>query len=68
MYYCIWKKKVIIYTPVEYKEQDKLNAWGLGDNEYQKHKCLIKPEWFMENGYNVTFPDPDGNTLAIKVI
>jgi len=64
----IARKKVIIYTPIEFKEQDKLNAWELGVNEYQRHFCHIPPYWFENNGYKVTFPKPDENTLAVKVI
>ena len=44
----------------------KIQDMRYGENIHQKHKCWIKPEWFTQNKYNVTFPEPDKNTLAIK--
>lgn len=39
----ISRKKVIIYTPKEYNDNNESveNAWGLGYNEAQSHKCVI---------------------------
>lgn len=66
----IARKKIIIYTPVNYKsnEENVKNAWGMGENEYQKHQCFIPSSRFESWGYKVSFPSPDKNTLAIKVI
>ncbi|AFS81875.1 class I SAM-dependent methyltransferase [Candidatus Nitrosopumilus sediminis] len=66
----ISRRKVIIYTPKQFElnEKNEEDAWGMGKNPYQLHKSLIKPEIFEKRGYNVTFPEPDKNTLAIKEI
>lgn len=66
----IARKKIIIYTPVSMKSNDENipDAWGMGENQFQEHKCFIPANRFREWGYKVQFPDPDRNTLAIKVI
>lgn len=66
----IARKKIIIYTPAIYESNEKNvdNAWDMGENQYQMHRSYIEPEKFREMGFDVTFPDPDRNTLAIKVV
>ena len=66
----IARKKVIIYTPKQFElnEKNEENAWEMGENPFQLHKSLIKPEIFEKRGYKVIFPEPDKNTLAIKEI
>jgi len=66
----IARKKIIIYTPAKFETNEKNveNAWGMGVNPFQEHKCYIPPTRFESWGYRVTFPEPDKNTLAIKVL
>lgn len=66
----IARKKIIIYTPSKFESncEHVEESWGLGENEHQEHKCWIAPERFRSWGYKVSFPEPDKNTLAIKVI
>jgi SAM-dependent methyltransferase len=66
----IARKKIIIYTPVKFEknEQNIENAWDMGENPYQEHKCYIPPSRFESWGFKVSFPEPDKNTLAVKVV
>lgn len=66
----IARKKIIIYTPSEFKsnEENVEDAWGLGENPFQEHKCFIPATRFESWGYRVSFPEPDKNTLAVKVV
>lgn len=63
----IARRKVIIYTPSTFKtnEENKDNAWGIGENPYQVHKCFVEPAKFEQLGFSISFPEPDKNTLAI---
>lgn len=63
----IARKKVIIYTPSKYitNEEHVENAWGLGENPYQIHKCFLEPEMLKNLGFEISFPEPDKNTLGI---
>lgn len=65
----IARKKIIIYTPSKWitNEENIEDAWGLGNNPCQKHLCFVPPSRFKDWGYKVSFPEPDKNTLAIKV-
>lgn len=49
----IARKKVIIYTPNEFKsnEEQVTNSWDLGHNELQRHLCLIDKQYFRNNGF-----------------
>lgn len=64
----IARRKVIIYTPNEFKNNDQLpeGAWGLGENKYQKHLCLIEKFDLLSRGYTVDNPMGDGY-LAVWV-
>lgn len=63
----ISRKKVIIYTPSQFltNEEHIENAWGLGLNPYQHHKCFLEPEMIKNLGFEISFPEPDRNTLGI---
>ena len=63
----IARKKVIIYTPSQYitNEENVDNAWGLGENKFQKHSCFLKPDTLEMLGFDVSFPEPDKNTLGV---
>ena len=63
----IARKKVIIYTPSKFitNEDNSKNAWGLGKNTNQIHKCFLPPERLNEFGFSISFPKPDENTLAV---
>ncbi len=56
----ICRKKAIIYTPKEFKDnhQDEDGAWGLGDNVFQNHLCLVDKQDLRSRGY--TTKDHDG--------
>lgn len=63
----IARKKVIIYTPSKYMDNQEHveNAWDLGNNPYQLHRCFLDPEVLQTLGFRVSFPEPDKNTLGI---
>ena len=58
----ICRKKAIIYTPNEFKNNDQATegAWNLGENIHQKHLCLIERADLKVRGYNVTNPMGEG--------
>lgn len=62
----ICRKKAIIYTPIEYKDnmESTHNAWGLGNNPHQAHKCVLHRNDFRFNGYIIHITDGD-SILAI---
>lgn len=63
----IARHKVIVYTPSAFKtnEENKDNAWAMGENPHQVHMCFVEPAKFEQLGFSVSFPEPDNNTLAI---
>ena len=63
----ITRHTVIIYTPKEYEENgDNVeNAWNLGRNILQHHKCLITPEILKSEGYSVEVTKIDGNLFGV---
>lgn len=66
----IARKKVIIYTPSTFhqNEQNAKDAWNMGANSLQLHRCFLSPDIFKARQYDVSFPEPDRNTLAVKRI
>lgn len=54
----IARKKVIIYTPETFEEntENEQNAWGLGQNPYQIHRCVLPESLLVELGFAVTHP------------
>lgn len=64
----IARKKVIIYTPSKFEnnEQNVINTWGIyGTFQTQRHKSFIAPDLLTALEFDVSFPEPDKNTLAI---
>lgn len=63
----IARKSAIIFTPVEMSSNEGSvgDAWGLGPNELQYHKCCLPPEWLEGQGYECVFPEPSRNTFAV---
>lgn len=51
----ICRKKAIIYTPIIFKDNNEAvnNAWDLGYNQYQEHKCVLSKADFHPRGYHV---------------
>ena len=49
----ICRKRAIIYTPSKFDDNmcAVSNAWDLGENPHQKHKCLLTKNDFQERGY-----------------
>jgi len=77
----IARKKVIILTPCKFDKNveatEGKTETGLyrnfGPNIYLLHRCLIKFEWLMNNGYNVREvnaekDNPNYYSFAVKVI
>jgi len=66
----IARKFVIIYTPSQFEtnEEHVENVWNLGQNPFQRHHCFLSPDKLKELGFNISFPEPDKNTLAILKI
>ena len=58
----ICRKKAIIYTPSEFKDNmDSIhNSWNLGENPYQKHICVLGMDDFESRGYNTEIVTDDG--------
>ena len=58
----ICRKKAIIYTPNHFKgnEQPEEGAWGMGENHYQNHLCLIRRVDLVRRKYKVKNPRGDG--------
>lgn len=63
----IARKKVIIYTPSNFKtnEEHINNVWNLGKNPYQEHRCFLEPQKLRDLGFEISFPEPDKNTLGV---
>ena len=57
----ICRKYVIIFTPSEFKDNESavLNAWDLGECDYQRHRCLLTTEILMSHGFKVTDDNTD---------
>ena len=51
----ICRKKVIIFTPSIFKDNKEAvkDSWGMGECNYQEHKCLVPKELLSELGYEV---------------
>lgn len=58
----ICRKKAIIYTPSEFKDNMSAvdNAWDLGYNEHQKHLCVLSTEDFGIRGYKTKIVTDNG--------
>ena len=58
----ICRKKAIIYTPSEFKDNMESipNSWGLGENPHQKHLCVLNMDDFKSGGYNTEIVTDDG--------
>ncbi len=54
----ITRKHVIIYTPEEFEtnEENESNAWDLGNNPHQKHKCVLTESELKKLGFDVSHP------------
>ena len=64
----IARKAAIIFTPSDpvSNEDSARDAWGLGPNLLQRHKCYLPADWLAGEGYACTFPESmAGNTLAV---
>ncbi len=61
----ICRKTVIIYTPIEFDNNDQPEggAWEMGDNEYQKHLCVINKSDLTSRDYFVS--EMNGGYLGI---
>jgi 2-polyprenyl-3-methyl-5-hydroxy-6-metoxy-1,4-benzoquinol methylase len=49
----ICRKKAIIFTPATFdtNEQSITDSWGLGINEYQRHRCLVDSQTLNVLGF-----------------
>ena len=65
----ICRKKVIIYTPNNFKTNEQAidNAWDLGHNEYQRHLCLLDNTKLMSLGFAIRNDNEDGGNFGIWV-
>lgn len=63
----ISRKKVIIYTPLEYKpnDQPENGAWGMGENVLQKHQCLITTNLLHDLKFKTQITKIDNNILGV---
>jgi len=60
LYECtrVCRRTAIVYTPITFRnnQQPDGGAWGLGDNDYQLHRCIVTKEELERAGYKVTTP------------
>ena len=58
----ICRRMVIIYTPSEFKDNIGAvsNAWDLGENPYQEHRCLLDMNDFISRGYSTSIVTDNG--------
>ena len=58
----IARKRAIIYTPSEFKDnmESISNSWDLGENPYQKHLCVINTDDFESRGYSTEIVTDNG--------
>lgn len=58
----IARKKAIIYTPSEFKDNMEAvkDAWGLGECQYQEHKCVLSIDDFNSRGYTTSIVTDKG--------
>lgn len=58
----ICRKKAIIYTPSEFKDnlQAVPDAWGLGENPHQEHLCVLNHDDFVSRGYRTSIVTDNG--------
>jgi len=63
----ITRHTVIVYTPLKFDENgDNIeNAWNMGRNEFQKHKCLITSDHLDTLGYKHEVTETDGNLFGV---
>ena len=63
----VCRKKAIVYTPRIFKYNlDAIdNAWGLGHNPHQQHKCLVKIYELRDRGYTVDVVGEDNGLLGV---
>lgn len=64
----IARKAAVIFTPSDpvSNEDAVCDAWGLGSNPLQRHKCYLPADWLAGEGYACTFPEAAaGNTVAV---
>uniref|UniRef100_A0A6M3IXA8 Putative methyltransferase n=1 Tax=viral metagenome TaxID=1070528 RepID=A0A6M3IXA8_9ZZZZ len=63
------KKRVVIFTPLGFMEQEdgKEGSWGAGNPEYQKHRCGFTHEDFWTLGYE-TIQRIGGDHVAILAV
>mgnify|MGYP001613549616 CR=1 FL=1 len=63
----ICRKKLIIYTPNEFKTNEPSidDAWGLGHNEYQRHKCVLSNSLLRTHGFIVRNDNEDGGNFGV---
>jgi 2-polyprenyl-3-methyl-5-hydroxy-6-metoxy-1,4-benzoquinol methylase len=61
--------KVIVYTPNSFSDNHTAveNAWGLGYNEGQYHKCLFVNHELTKLGFKVDNKNPDRGNYCIWV-
>lgn len=65
----ITRKKVIIYTPSKYIDNNEhvKDSWHMGSNQYQAHRCFVNPHLLQDMGFKTSFPKPDYNTLGVYI-
>ena len=58
----ICRKRAVIYTPSEFKDNMSAvnNAWDLGENPHQEHKCLLNTADFTTKGYETSIVTDNG--------
>jgi len=66
----IAKKKVIIYTPRQFaSNKENINdSFLMGENIYQQHYSFLAPDVLRSRGYTISYPEPDKNTFAVKIL
>lgn len=66
----ICRKAAILYTPQVFRAnyQSPGGAWGLGDNIYQLHRCILLREELESEGYKVSVPELNNPTESMLAV
>jgi len=65
----IARRSVIVYTPREFhsNEENEDDAWGMGSNPYQLHRCVLDEDTLMSLGFFVSHPVKYSRKGIIKI-
>lgn len=65
----ICRRFAIIFTPQTFKDNQSavVNAWDLGECQYQHHKCLLTSEILQNCGFKVRIDNADNAFFGVYI-